>query len=223
LHVIARTHRWCYGAGALRVERYAESEVPTEYGTVRLLVFRAELSSGPSEGSPSASEEHVAVVFGSVARLAGDDPVLARVHSECWTGEVLHSHKCDCRAQLDQAMRELALAGRGVLVYLRQEGRGIGLGNKVRAYALQEKGADTVDANRMLGFADDPRTYDIAAAILAALGVSRISLITNNPRKVDGLAAHGIEVALRVPATTPPNAHNASYLEAKAKRMGHKA
>jgi GTP cyclohydrolase II len=157
-----------------------------------------------------------------MAGLAGDEPVLARVHSECWTGEVLRSHKCDCRAQLDQAMHELERAGRGVLVYLRQEGRGIGLGNKVRAYALQETGVDTVDANRMLGFADDARTYDIAAAMLTDLGVRRISLITNNPRKVEGLAAHGIEVALRVPATTPPNAHNAGYLEAKAKRMGHK-
>lgn len=204
----------------MRVERYAESEVPTEYGAVRLIVFRGE--AGPPAPPLAPPEEHIAVVFGPEASLCGGEPVLARVHSECWTGEVLRSHKCDCRAQLDQAMRELARAGRGVLVYLRQEGRGIGLGNKVRAYALQEKGVDTVDANRMLGFADDPRTYDIAAAILEALGVRKISLITNNPRKVEGLAAHGIEVALRVPATTPPNAHNASYLEAKAKRMGHK-
>jgi GTP cyclohydrolase II len=207
----------------LRVERYAESDVPTEYGPVRLIVFRADFTPGSPNGHPAASEEHIAVVFGPLQALAGDEPVLARVHSECWTGEVLRSQKCDCRAQLDQAMRELSGAGRGVLVYLRQEGRGIGLGNKVRAYALQEKGADTVDANRMLGFADDARTYDIAAAILTALGVTRISLITNNPRKVEGLAAHGIEVAVRVPATTPPNVHNASYLEAKAKRMGHKA
>jgi GTP cyclohydrolase II len=207
----------------LRVERYAESEVPTEYGSVRLIVFRSELASVFDHGPKTPPEEHLAVVFGPVASLAGDEPVLARVHSECWTGEVLRSHKCDCRAQLDQAMRELARAGRGVLVYLRQEGRGIGLGNKVRAYALQEKGLDTVDANRMLGFADDPRSYGIAAAILAALGVTRIALITNNPRKVEGLAALGIEVARRIPATTPPNAHNASYLEAKAKRMGHKA
>ncbi len=210
----------------MRVERYAESEVPTEYGPVRLIVFRSKLSPGSSRSPsdlPMPPEEHVAVVFGPEADLAGVEPVLVRVHSECWTGEVLRSHKCDCRAQLDQAMRDLSRAGRGVLVYLRQEGRGIGLGNKVRAYALQEKGADTVDANRMLGFADDPRTYGIAAAMLDALGVTRVSLITNNPRKVEGLAAHGIEVARRVPATTPPNAHNAGYLEAKTKRMGHKS
>jgi GTP cyclohydrolase II len=202
----------------LRVERYAESEVPTEYGPVHLVVFRA----APASGPVSVPEEHVAVVFGPLASLEDGEPVLARVHSECWTGEVLRSHKCDCRAQFDQAMRELSRVGRGVLVYLRQEGRGIGLGNKVRAYALQANGADTVDANRMLGFADDSRTYDVAAAIFAALGVTRVSLITNNPRKVDGLVAQGIVVALRVPATTLPNAHNASYLEAKARRMGHK-
>jgi GTP cyclohydrolase II/3,4-dihydroxy 2-butanone 4-phosphate synthase/GTP cyclohydrolase II len=194
----------------VKVERYAESDIPTEYGVVRLVVFRAD------------GEEHCGVVFGPEAALAGPEPVLARVHSECWTGEVLRSSKCDCRAQLDQAMRALSAAGRGVLVYLRQEGRGIGLGNKIRAYALQEQGADTVDANRMLGFADDPRTYDIAAAILAALGVSSVLLITNNPRKVEGLAAHGIAVAGRVPATTTPTEHNASYLEAKARRLGHK-
>ena len=199
----------------MKVERYAESDIPTEYGVVRLVVFRTE----PEEAPP---EEHSAVVFGAESALAGPEPVLARVHSECWTGEVLRSSKCDCRAQLDQAMRALSAAGRGVLVYLRQEGRGIGLGNKIRAYALQEQGADTVDANRMLGFADDARTYDIAAAILASLGVSSVRLMTNNPRKVDGLAAHGIVVAGRVPATTTPTEHNASYLEAKARRLGHK-
>ncbi len=201
----------------MRVERYAESEVPTDYGAVRLVVFRAEPSAGPS----APPDEHVAVVFGPLASLSSDEPVLVRVHSECWTGEVLRSNKCDCRAQLDLAMHELARIGRGVLVYLRQEGRGIGLGNKVRAYALQEQGVDTVDANRMLGFADDSRTYDAAAAILASLGVTRVSLMTNNPRKVDGLSAQGIEVVLRIPATTEPNEHNASYLEAKEKRMGH--
>jgi GTP cyclohydrolase II len=199
----------------VQVERYAESDIPTEYGPVRFVVFRA-----GAEGSPP--EEHSAVVFGPEAALGGTEAVLARVHSECWTGEVLRSNKCDCRAQLDQAMRALSAAGRGVLVYLRQEGRGIGLGNKIRAYAMQEEGADTVDANRLLGFADDARTYDIAAAILQALGVSRVELITNNPLKVEGLAAHGIEVVGRVPATTTPTEHNASYLEAKARRLGHK-
>jgi GTP cyclohydrolase II len=194
----------------VQLERYAESDIPTEYGAVRLVVFR-----------DAAGEEHLAVVFGSEAALGEPEPVLARVHSECWTGEVLRSGKCDCRAQLDQAMRALASEGRGVLVYLRQEGRGIGLGNKIRAYAMQEQGADTVDANRVLGFADDARTYDIAAAILVSLGVSRVRLITNNPLKVNGLTSHGITVTERVPATTAPTAHNAGYLEAKARRLGH--
>jgi GTP cyclohydrolase II len=194
----------------VEIERYAESLVPTDYGSVKVVVFRAPLE-----------EEHIAVVFGPISALAGDDPVLARVHSECWTGEVLLSHKCDCRAQLDLAMRALDEAGRGVLIYLRQEGRGIGLGNKIRAYALQAEGADTIDANRVLGFADDARTYDIAAAMLSSLGVNTVRLITNNPKKVEGLEKHGIRVASRVPATTPMNEHNAGYLEVKARRLGH--
>jgi GTP cyclohydrolase II len=204
------------------VERYAESDVPTEYGPVRVVVFR----SGGSIPVPSAgtgpgslNEEHMALVVGDV-RTDGDAP-LVRVHSECWTGEVLHSRKCDCREQLDHALRSIAAAGRGVVVYLRQEGRGIGLGNKIRAYALQEQGHDTVDANRMLGFEDDARTYDVAAAILRDLGVARVELLTNNPRKVEGLRAHGVEVTARVPIAVEPNIHNADYLAVKAKRMGH--
>jgi GTP cyclohydrolase II len=194
---------------SLLVQRYAESEVPTEYGSVRVVVFRA------------GAEEHVALVVGDVR---GEDDArvpLVRVHSECWTGEVLRSKKCDCREQLDHALRAISAAGRGVVVYLRQEGRGIGLGNKIRAYALQEQGHDTVDANRMLGFADDARTYDVAAAILGDLGVSRVALLTNNPKKVDGLRAHGIDVVERVPSAVEPNEHNADYLAVKAKRMGH--
>ncbi len=232
----------------MQVTRYAESTIPTEYGPVRLVVFRAEgpkggAATGKGNGSGKgkgnngsakgkgkgeamgalghAPEEHLAVVFGPEERLGGAEPTLVRVHSECWTGEVLRSHKCDCRPQLDQAMRAIAAEGRGVVIYLRQEGRGIGLGNKIRAYAMQEEGADTVDANRLLGFADDARTYDIAAAMLASLGVSRVRLMTNNPKKVEGLAAHGIAVSERVPATTEPTEDNASYLEVKARRMGH--
>src|SRR4051794_11776390 len=189
------------------VHRYAESDVPTEYGMVKVVVFRE---------SKSEDEEHVALVVGNVAAAparAGEaepqEPVLVRVHSECWTGEVLRSHKCDCRDQLDCALRAIASAGRGVVVYLRQEGRGIGLGNKIRAYALQEGGADTVDANRMLGFADDERSYGTAAAMLADLGVARVCLMTNNPRKVDGLREHGIEVTDRIAVKAEPNAHNA--------------
>lgn len=194
------------------VHRYAESEVPTEYGPVRTVVYRV------GEDAGERPEEHVALVVGDVA---GDAPVLARVHSECWTGEVLHSMKCDCREQLDQAMRAIQTAGRGVVVYLRQEGRGIGLGNKVRAYALQQEGVDTVDANRILGFADDARTYDVAAAIFADLGVRKVALLTNNPQKVNGLREHGIDVAERIGVVAEPNEHNAEYLAVKAKKMGH--
>jgi GTP cyclohydrolase II len=195
------------------VQRYAEAEVPSEYGPVRVVVYRA---------GGAALEEHVALVVGSPAQTDADAaPVLVRVHSECWTGEVLRSRKCDCRDQLDLAMRAIADAGLGVVVYLRQEGRGIGLGNKVRAYALQAEGADTVEANRMLGFADDARSYEVAAAILKDLGVSRVALLTNNPRKVDGLRESGVEVAERVAVKAEPNEHNAEYLAVKAKKMGH--
>jgi GTP cyclohydrolase II len=191
--------------------RYAEADVPTEYGAVHAVVYRV--------GDATPPEEHVALVVGDVA--AGDTPVLSRVHSECWTGEVMRSHKCDCRDQLDQAMRAVADAERGVVVYLRQEGRGIGLGNKVRAYALQQEGADTVDANRILGFADDSRRYDVAAAILLDLGVRRVALMTNNPNKIRGLEEAGIEVAERRALHAEPNEHNAEYLAVKVTRMGH--
>jgi GTP cyclohydrolase II len=193
--------------------RYAEADVPTEYGVVRTVVYRV--------GTGEPPEEHVALVVGDLE--AGDAPVLARVHSECWTGEVMRSQKCDCRDQLDQAMRAVAAVGRGVVVYLRQEGRGIGLGNKVRAYALQEEGVDTVDANRILGFADDARRYDVAAAILRDLGVRRVALMTNNPGKVKGLEEAGIEVSERRSLHAEPNQHNAEYLAVKVKRMGHEA
>ena len=192
--------------------RYAEAEVPTEYGRVRVVVYQV----------GEEREEHVALVVGDVGNVtAGDAPVLARVHSECWTGEVVRSHKCDCRDQLDRAMRNIAHAGRGVVVYMRQEGRGIGLGNKVRAYALQNEGVDTVDANRLLGFADDARSYAVAADILRDLGVHRVALMTNNPGKVRGLEAGGIHVAERVALRAEPNEHNAEYLAVKARKMGH--
>ncbi|MGH7296680.1 MAG: GTP cyclohydrolase II [Polyangiaceae bacterium] len=193
------------------VTRYAEADVPTEYGVVHTVVYRV--------GDATPPEEHVAMVVGDVA--TGDAPVLTRVHSECWTGEVMRSHKCDCRDQLDRSLRAVFEAGRGVVVYLRQEGRGIGLGNKVRAYALQQEGVDTVDANRILGFADDARRYDVAAAMLEDLGVTRVSLMTNNPGKVDGLVEAGIEVAERLALKAEPNEHNAEYLAVKARKMGH--
>jgi len=192
---------------------YAEALVPTEYGEFRVLVFR-ERPPDPD----CTPVEHVAIVCGEVA---GREEVLTRAHSECWTGEALHSLKCDCREQLDHALRAIAEAGAGVVLYLRQEGRGIGLGNKIRAYALQSQGHDTVDANRLLGFADDLRSYRPAADMLRALGVRSVALLTNNPAKVDGLEANGVRVARRVPVNVPLNAYSREYLRAKQDRMGH--
>jgi GTP cyclohydrolase II len=146
---------------------------------------------------------------------------LIRLHSECLTGDVFGSLKCDCGPQLRVALQIIGANGGGVLLYLRQEGRGIGLANKIRAYALQDRGLDTVDANRRLGFADDERDYGVAAAMLRALGISEVRLLTNNPAKVAGLEAAGIKVAERVAHQMPANPHNADYLTAKRKRSGH--
>jgi GTP cyclohydrolase II/3,4-dihydroxy 2-butanone 4-phosphate synthase/GTP cyclohydrolase II len=196
-------------AGASRsVERYSEADVPTEYGVMRLVVYR----------ESATGLEHVAIVKGDVR---GKARVPVRVHSECLTGEVLHSLKCDCREQLDYAMRHVADEEHGAVLYLRQEGRGIGLGNKIRAYALQQRGVDTVDANRMLGFEDDLRRYHIAADMLDDLGVTSIVLLTNNPDKVEKLRADGVAVADRLPVHIEPNEHNRDYLLTKRARMGH--
>jgi GTP cyclohydrolase II len=193
------------------VTRYAESIIPTDYGPIKAVVYRAGSGSGDDT-------EHLALV--SDAR-ASKEPHLVRVHSECWTGEVLRSHKCDCRAQLDTSLRMITEQKHGIVVYLRQEGRGIGLGNKIRAYALQERGLDTVEANRALGFADDDRSYDIAAAILRDLGASRVRLLTNNPAKVKGLERGGVEVVERVPLVVASTTESVAYLAVKARRMGH--
>ncbi len=163
-------------------------------------------------------EEHLAI---SCGRLAGDDPLPVRIHSECFTGEVLKSEKCDCAAQLSHAFETFQRQGRGLVIYLRQEGRGIGLANKLRAYALQNAGADTVDANRLLGLPDDGRRYDAAAAVLHHLGVGSVRLMTNNPSKIRSLEALGIEVAERVPIVVPKSALAEEYLRAKRDRMGH--
>ena len=162
--------------------------------------------------------EHAAM---SLGRLDDGAPVLIRVHSECLTGDTLYSLKCDCGAQLEGGLKAIAEAGRGVLLYLRQEGRGIGLVNKIRAYALQQAGADTVEANRLLGLPDDARDYAVAADMLRQLGVGQVRLLTNNPAKVEALRRLGIEVVERVPLHTPPNPHNAGYLKTKSRRMGH--
>jgi GTP cyclohydrolase II len=166
---------------------------------------------------PASGEEHVALVVGAF----GGQPPLVRLHSECLTGDVFGSLKCDCGPQLKEALRILGASGGGVLLYLRQEGRGIGLANKLRAYALQDRGLDTVDANRRLGFADDERGYGMAAAMLRALGIDSVRLLTNNPGKVAGLDREGIQVVERVAHHMPTNPHNADYIATKKKRSGH--
>jgi GTP cyclohydrolase II/3,4-dihydroxy 2-butanone 4-phosphate synthase/GTP cyclohydrolase II len=188
------------------ITRYAETMLPTEHGKLRTIVYR------DAEGF-----EHLALVVGDVR---GDD-VLCRVHSECLTGEVLGSLKCDCRQQLDAALAEVARSGRGVVLYLRQEGRGIGLGDKIRAYAMQERGLDTLDANRALGLPDDARDYSCAAAMLADLGIRSVALMTNNPLKVDGLIQAGIRVSTRVPHQVDTGCMARRYVAAKGARMGH--
>ncbi|MCJ8191145.1 GTP cyclohydrolase II [Sphingomicrobium aestuariivivum] len=161
--------------------------------------------------------EHAAMILGAF----GGEPPLVRLHSECLTGDVFGSLKCDCGPQLDEAMRLIGAGGGGILLYLRQEGRGIGLANKLRAYALQDRGLDTVDANRRLGFADDARDYGLAAAMLEALGVREVRLLTNNPNKMAGLEAEGVRVVERVAHHLPTNPHNADYIATKKARSGH--
>ena len=197
----------------MKLTRYAEADLPTSHGPFRVFVFR------DADAPPDVpAEEHMAIVRGD---LKGASNALCRVHSECWTSEVLGSMKCDCRDQFDAALERIASEGTGVIVYLRQEGRGIGLGNKIRAYALQNSGADTVEANLALGFAADERTYDLAAAILADLGVRSVRLLTNNPLKVAGLKAAGVVVADRISHWVGENQYNAGYLAVKRRKMGH--
>ena len=188
-------------------ELVASAELPTRFGRFRVLGFRAR-----------GGEEHVALVRGHVA---GREDVPTRLHSGCLTGDALGSLRCDCRDQLEKALRVLGRERRAVLLYLEQEGRGIGLLNKLRAYALQDGGLDTVDANLALGFRDDERDYSAAAAILRALGVSSVALLTNNPDKVRQLEAAGVRVSRRVPHRATPNPHNAGYLRTKARRSCH--
>ena len=189
------------------LEFYAEAPLPTHRGLFKTVVFREKRT----------GVEHVAMVKGDVA----GDATLVRVHSECLTSEVLGSLKCDCRAQLDRALDAIAARGRGVLLYLRQEGRGIGLGNKIRAYALQARGHDTYQANRLLGFDDDLRSYDVAADMLRLLGVRSVQLITNNPLKLEGLTQAGVKVRRRVALPSPSNPHSENYLRVKREQTGH--
>jgi len=188
--------------------RYSEADLPTARGLFHAIVFRDR-----RDGA-----EHVALVVGQVE---GGEAVPVRIHSECLTGEVFGSLKCDCRQQLERAMEMMSQSQRGVILYLRQEGRGIGLGNKIKAYALQAKGMDTYEANRELGFPDDLRRYDVAAEMLRMLGILSVDLVTNNPLKIAGLVDEGIPVHRRIPARTNPNPHNADYLKTKRERSGH--
>jgi GTP cyclohydrolase II len=200
----------CEGFGrdrvCVRVE--AVADLPTRFGEFKIVAF----------WNNRDAKEHIALVHGDVI---GADRVPTRLHSECLTGDALGSLRCDCRDQLEGALGKLGAMERGVLLYLRQEGRGIGLVNKIRAYALQQQGLDTVDANLALGFRDDERDYAVAAHMLASIGVGSVALMTNNPSKVKQLEQHGIVVAERVPHVIPPNRHNRFYLETKAARSGH--
>jgi GTP cyclohydrolase II len=231
----------------MHLVRYAEADLPTAHGPFRLVVYRegthaaagaangtqngksesktegngtsnGTAANGSLHGNGGDPREHIAIVRGDVA---GRSNVMTRVHSECWTSEVLGSLKCDCREQLNAALEKIAAEGTGVIVYLRQEGRGIGLGNKIRAYALQNHGADTVEANLQLGFEPDSRSYDMAGAMLADLGVKSVRLLTNNPLKVNGIRAAGVAVAERVSHWVGENQHNAEYLAVKRRKMGH--
>jgi GTP cyclohydrolase II len=197
-----------------RLEHKAHAPIPTRYGTFELHVFDWE----DVDAHPGLSREHCALVMGDVK---GQLSIPVRIHSECLTSEVFGSLKCDCREQLERAQAEIARRGVGVLLYLRQEGRGIGLANKVRAYALQAKGADTIEANELLHLPVDARTYDVAAAMLRDLGVESVELLTNNPLKLDALRNLGVHVERRIPVLVPANPFSASYLEVKRRRMQH--
>ncbi|MBB6735826.1 bifunctional 3,4-dihydroxy-2-butanone-4-phosphate synthase/GTP cyclohydrolase II [Cohnella sp. CBP 2801] len=190
------------------VKREVEARMPTDFGEFRAIAYTNALD----------SKEHVAFVKGDID---GEQPVLVRVHSECLTGDVFHSHRCDCGPQLEAALRQIDEAGSGVLLYMRQEGRGIGLINKLRAYVLQEQGLDTVDANLKLGFAPDLRDYGIGAQILKDLGIRRMRLLTNNPRKIKGLEGYGLSVVERVPLQMAENEDNTRYLHTKKAKLGH--
>ena len=197
-----------FGRHQICVKIDAVAELPTRFGDFQIVAF----------WNNRDGKEHIALVHGDVM---GAEDVPTRLHSECLTGDALGSLRCDCRDQLETALTRLASMERGLLLYLRQEGRGIGLINKVRAYALQERGMDTVDANRALGFRDDERDYAVAAHMLASLSVGSIQLMTNNPDKIRQLEQHGVSVNGRLPHVMPTNEHNRGYLRTKSARSGH--
>ncbi len=197
-----------FGAAQVCVRVVAVADLPTEFGDFRIVAF----------WNNRDGKEHIALVYGDVR---GQSEVPLRVHSECLTGDALGSLRCDCRAQLHAALSAVAEQERGVVLYLRQEGRGIGLMNKIRAYSLQDQGLDTVDANLALGFRDDEREYSVAAHMIHSLDIRSIRLITNNPHKIEQLQQHGVEVASRIPHVMPVQAHNVAYLRTKSERSGH--
>ena len=201
----------CSGVGKdhVCVRIAAAAELPTRYGEFHAVGF----------WNPVDGKEHAAFVHGHEA--VDGEAVPVRIHSECLTGDAIGSLRCDCRDQLEASLRQLAAMPYGILLYLRQEGRGIGLTNKIRAYALQDHGLDTVEANVALGFRDDERDYSVAAHMLASLGVRSVRLMTNNPRKLDGLRALGVDVVGRIPLVMEPNRYNRRYLETKARKSGH--
>ena len=192
----------------LSVEHFATAKLPTKYGEFEIVAFKNNLD----------GKDHVAIVKGEVAGQRG---VLCRVHSECLTGDVFGSLKCDCGPQLEAALEQLEEHGQGIILYMRQEGRGIGLANKVKAYSLQDAGMDTVEANLHLGFDDDMRDYSIAAKMLDYLKPESIILLTNNPRKLEGLRKAGVPIDERIPLKITPNRFNESYLKTKKKKSGH--
>ena len=190
------------------VERAGESLLPTKHGDFRAYGFKSSID----------SDEHIALVMGEIKE---DEPILVRVHSECVTGDAFGSLRCDCGEQVDLALQQIAIEGTGVFLYMRQEGRGVGLHNKLRAYALQDTGMDTVEANQKIGFPPDLRDYGVGAQILVDLGVRKAKLLTNNPRKIVGIDAYGLEIVERVPIVVPANDFNRRYLETKRDKMGH--
>ena len=190
------------------VRRVAEARLPTKYGEFTAVAYKSIVD----------ADEHVALVKGNIS---GDESVLVRVHSECLTGDVFGSLRCDCGDQIAMSLQSIASEGRGVFLYMRQEGRGIGFHNKLRAYALQDQGMDTVEANLALGFAPDLREYGVGAQILADLGLHNIRLLTNNSKKVVGLESYGLKIVETVPLIVPPNPYNIHYLETKQKKLGH--
>ena len=196
----------------------AEANFPTEYGQFRIYGFEGRHAGAEPQRVPPRVEEAVVLIMGD---LSVGGPPLLRIHSQCLTGDVFHSLRCDCRAQLEIALREVSAAGRGLIIYEHQEGRGIGLMNKLRAYELQDHGADTVEANEQLGFESDLRNYALPGAILQHLGIRSVRLLSNNPEKVQALEDAGIEVAERVPCIAVAHESRRDYLETKREKMGH--